>query len=88
MEGNHGHQYEMASYWEHAVSQYAGISLMDVEDLDYLDYLTLRRDAFIFNMSQTQKGLEYLDNAWRIGQTKPDRKALRERFGKEGHKDG
>jgi hypothetical protein len=35
-------------------------------------------------MSQTEKGEEYLDNAWRIEQTAPNRKALREKFGKEG----
>jgi hypothetical protein len=35
-------------------------------------------------MSQTEKGEEYLDNAWRIEQTKPDREKLREKFGKEG----
>jgi hypothetical protein len=35
-------------------------------------------------MSQTEKGEEYLDNAWRIEQTTPDRKALRAKFGKEG----
>jgi hypothetical protein len=35
-------------------------------------------------MSQTEKGEEYLDNAWRIEQTTPDRDKLREKFGKEG----
>jgi hypothetical protein len=35
-------------------------------------------------MSQTEKGQEYLDNAYRLEQTAPDRETLREKFGKEG----
>jgi len=35
-------------------------------------------------MSQSEAGQEYLDNAWRMEQTEPDRAALRERFGKGG----
>lgn len=56
---------------------------MQVEALDYLTYLTWRRDAFIHKMSQTEKGQEYLDNAWRMEQTKPDREALRKKLRKE-----
>lgn len=32
-------------------------------DLDVLDYLALRRDAFVAEMSQSDKGREYLQNA-------------------------
>jgi hypothetical protein len=31
-------------------------------------------------MNQTEKGQEYLDNAWRMEQTKPDREALRKKL--------
>lgn len=58
--------------------------MLEVEKLDYLDYLLYRRDAFIYRMSQSEKGQEYLDNAWRLEQTEPDRKSLRNKFGKEG----
>ena len=84
MEDNYGHNYEITSYWEHMVSQYTGLTILEVEDLDYIDYLRYRRDAFISRLSQTDKGLEYLDNAYRIEQTEPDRKSLRDKFGKEG----
>lgn len=70
--------------WEHLVSQYTGLNMLEVEKLDYLDYLMYRRDAFIYKMSQTEKGQEYLDNAWRLEQTTPDRDGLRNKFGKEG----
>lgn len=72
------------TYWEHLVSRYTGLNILEVDELDYLDYLQYRRDAFIEAMNQTEKGEEYLDNAWRLEQVKPDRAALREKFGKEG----
>ena len=58
--------------------------MLEVEELNYLDYLRYRRDAFIYYSSQTEKGQEYLDKAYRLEQTKPDREALRNKFGKEG----
>lgn len=68
---------------EHLVARYTGLNILQVEELDYLDYLLYRRDAFIYFMSQTEKGEKYLDNAWRLEQTKPDRESLRKKFGKE-----
>ena len=59
-----------------------GISLYDVDDMDYYDYLLIRRDAFIARLRQTESGQEYLDKAYRLTLTKPDRQALRENFGK------
>lgn len=57
--------------------------MLQVEALDYLTYLTWRRDAFIYRWTQTEKGREYLDNAWRFEQTKPDRASLRKKLRKE-----
>ena len=65
------------------VSRYTGLTMVEVENLDIVDYLSYRRDAFIYKMSQTEKGREYLRNAYCISQTEPDRKALRDQFGKE-----
>lgn len=66
------------------MADYAGISLFDVDELDYCDYLILRRDAFIHTLNQTEEGREYLDNAYRLSQTKQDRKSMKTHFGKEG----
>lgn len=55
--------------------------------MDYLDFLRYRRDAFIHKCSKTEEGREYLENAWRIKQTKPDRNGLRQHFG-QGVTDG
>lgn len=70
--------------WEHLVSKYTGLNILQVEELDYIDYLIYRRDAFIYRMSQTEEGEKYLNNAYRLEQTKPDRESLRKKFGKEG----
>ena len=84
LDDSKGHKYAIETTWENLVARYVGISMLEVENLNYLDYLRYRRDAFIYRMSQTEKGEEYLNNAYRLEQTKPDREALRNKFGKEG----
>lgn len=84
LDDSKGHKYEVLSYWEHIVAEYLRISVIEVGELNIVDYLAYRRDAFIYRMSQTEKGQEYLDNAYRLEQTKPDRETLREQFGKGG----
>lgn len=89
MPGNTGgHQYTTHSWWRRLVSEYTGLNFLEVGKLNYLQYLVWRRDAFIHMLSRTEAGQEYLDNAWRIAQTEPDRPALRKHFGKEGANSG
>ncbi len=66
------------------MSEYTGLTLPAVRDLDFLEYLVLRRDAYIHRLNQTEEGREYLVNAWRMEQTKPDRARLRAKYGKRG----
>lgn len=66
------------------MAEYTGLTLLQVEQLELIRYLTYRRDAFIYTRNQTQAGRDYLDNAWRLEQTEPDRKALRAKYGKGG----
>ena len=70
------------------VAEYAGLGLLEVGELDYIQYLTWRRDAFIHRLSQTEAGQEYLDNAWRMEQTAPDRQRLRKKLGKGAPSNG
>ena len=51
--------------------------------MDYLQYLIWRRDAYIYKLSRTPEGQEYLDNAWRMEQTKPERLKLRAKYGRK-----
>lgn len=70
------------------MSEYTGLNFFEVSQLDYLQYLVWRRDAYIYMLTRTEAGQEYLDNAWRMEQTEPDRSALRKKYGKEAAGDG
>lgn len=70
------------------MAEYTGLNFLEVGELDYLQYLTWRRDAFIYRLSQTEKGTQYLDNAWRMEQTTPDRASLRKKLKKEDPQNG
>ncbi len=76
-----GHQYVITSWWKRLVSAYTGLNFVEVGQTDYLQYLIWRRDAYIFELSRTEVGQEYLNNAWRMEQTEPDRAKLRQKIG-------
>lgn len=76
-----GHEYIVKSWYHHLVATYANISILQVGELNYIQYLYLRRDALIHMLEQSEKGREYLDDAWRLTQTKPDREGLRRKYG-------
>lgn len=86
--GSNGGPYDITTTWEHLVSQYTGLNMLQVEDLDIIDYLVYRRDAFIWRLEQTEDGREYLKNAWRMEQTEPDRPGLRKKYGKGAQSNG
>lgn len=73
--------YEPSTSWERMVADYCGCTLFEVEDMWEIDYLALRRDAFVHRMQQTEGGREYLANAKRLTVTEMDADALREQFG-------
>lgn len=62
---------------------YTGLNLNEIQQMELDEYLFYMREAYIYNLNQTEKGREYLDNCWRIKQKRPDRQALRKKFGKE-----
>lgn len=68
------------------MADYTGLNLYEIQQLPYDEYLALRRDAFIEKLNRTEAGQEYLDEAWRLEQTEPDRKALRAKFGRKNMK--
>ena len=81
-----GHEYQPLTFWKKLVCDYARISLPDVDELGLLDYLLLRHDAYIQYLCRTEAGQEYLDKAWRMEQTEPDRGSLRALANQEGGK--
>lgn len=65
------------------------MSFPAIEELPIDVYMLLLRDAFIARQEETEAGRQYLADCWRLEQTEPDRKKLREKFGrKEDRKDG
>lgn len=72
---------------EHLVISYTGLNIRQVDEMDFDEYLFYVREAYIHNLNQTEDGRKYLENCWRMTQTKPDRAALRAKFG-EGAKHG
>ena len=62
--------------------EYTGLNFIELGKIDFVQFFLWRRDAFIYRMNQTEEGREYLDNAWRMEQTKPDRAALRKKLGR------
>lgn len=66
---------------EKTVCDYTGYGFDKLEELEVFEYWLLLKDAIVYNYMQTEEGREYLDNCWRIEQTEPDRKSLRERMG-------
>ena len=82
------HKYNIETWYRHLVAEYTGLNFFQVGELDYIQYLAWRRDAVIYRFNQTESGREYLDNAWRMEQTEPDRPALRKKIRKETPTDG
>ncbi len=48
--------------------------------LDCYTYRVLLKDAFVHKMSQSKEGQEYLETAWILQQTTPNREKLRAEF--------
>lgn len=72
--------YKLVSHREKMISKYCGISIFQVEELDLVEFLFYYKEAVIYNCMQTEDGIEYLQNAYRLQQTEPDRKKLREKY--------
>lgn len=78
-----GHQYSTSSWWRRLVSEYTGLNFFEVGQLNYVQYLIWRRDAYIHKLSRTEEGQKYLDECWRMEQTTSDRAKLRRKLGRE-----
>ena len=68
--------YRLNTKGEKLVIDYLNITIFDVQEMPIDLYLYFMREANIHKLMQTKEGREYLDNCWRMEQTKPDRKKL------------
>lgn len=74
--------YRLNTKGEKLIIDYLNITIFDVQEMPIDLYLYFMREANIHKLMQTKEGREYLDNCWRMEQTKPDRKKLREKMRK------
>lgn len=70
------------------MANYTGLDFRQVGELELIQYLIYRRDAYIYMLTRTEAGQEYLDNCWRMEQTELDRVGLRKKLGKEDPEHG
>lgn len=82
------HEYINTTWGKRLVAEYSGLNFHQVGQLDYGIYLLWLRDAYIAGLNRTEEGRQYLDNCWRMEQTKPDRAKLHSKFGKGAASDG
>lgn len=65
---------------EKLVIDYLNISIFDAQEMPIDLYLYFMRESYIYTLSQTEKGRKYLEDCYRMTQTKPDRKKIREKI--------
>lgn len=75
------YSFESSLSWDKIVADYANMKITEVQKLNYVDYIILRREALISSLSKTEEGREMLEDAFCYEQTEPDRAALRQQFG-------
>lgn len=72
--------YEMQTFEECVIHEYTGIGFREIENLLLTEYLLYLRDGVIYRLSQTEAGKDYLEQAFILEQTEPDREKLRSRY--------
>ena len=65
------------------VADYTGLNFEQLMELDIYTYKLLFKDAYIYNLKQTEEGREYLKECYTLTLTEPDRNTLRQMFGGE-----
>ena len=58
------------------VSDYSGLTILEVWNLRYFTYCRLLRDSIIYRLTQSDEGLSKLKEAYAFEQTSPDLEAI------------
>lgn len=61
-----------------AIADYTGLSFIEVQELTYYEYCVYRKEAWIYNLNQSEEGKEFLKDIWRLNQTNADLAAVRQ----------
>lgn len=70
--------YEVTTFPEKIVSDYTGITMYEVQELNTYEFMLLLREARIYSLMQSEGGQKYLEDCFIYEQTEPDRAGLRE----------
>ena len=65
-------KYTIYTEFDKLAADYANVNLYEIDDIPITEYWLILRDAFIYALSKTEKGREYLKNAYRLTQTEAD----------------
>lgn len=65
-------KYDRYTVSDKMVADYANTDIYEIDKISILEYWCLERDAFIYLLSRTEKGREYLNNAYRLTCTEAD----------------
>lgn len=65
-------KYDRYTVSDKLVADYANMDIYEIDNISILEYWCLERDAFIYLLSRTEKGREYLNNAYRVAYTEMD----------------
>lgn len=65
------------------ISRYSGLNFQEILNLPYSYFLLLNRESWIESYMMAEGGSEILKTLWRLQQTEPDLKKVRERIKKE-----
>lgn len=60
-----------------AISEYTGLNFKEINNLAYAEYMLYRRDAWLHNLKQDEKGKEFLKTIWRLQQVTADEEAIK-----------
>ena len=73
--------FENTTQEEKIIQEYTGIDFLRIEEISVFDYWRYLHDAVVWNCNQTEKGKQYLENAYNYTQTKADRQGLSKLIG-------
>lgn len=60
------------------ISKYTGLNFNEIDDLPFGKYLLYNRDSWIDSFAQSETGIEFLKDLWRLQQTESDDSAIEE----------
>jgi len=78
--GGEKEYYNINTLDEKLVSEYTGLNMQEVDELECVMFWVYLRDCIIYKYSESDEGRDYLEQCWILEQDRPDRSTLRDKF--------